>query len=199
MTTLNEFQKSAIGLSMSKAWNAADYDHAQIPLDSDLTVGWESLSHAKLMHLRHVAHHLVRYLVDDEIITFANDDQDKYEVVGNVSDYEKGDWARVTDDDGVYEFLVTDVSPWSVEGASISRRVKPGRRFERAPKPVEHPDPEAHKYIVDHEDHDRIYEAKWDANYLEDRYYMAGRDIGVPPRLFSDWSAVKFVPVEEED
>lgn len=181
---------------MSKAWNAADYDHAQIPLDSDLTVGWESLSHAKLMHLRHVAHHLVRYLVDDEIITFANDDQDKYEVVGNVSDYEKGDWARVTDDDGVYEFLVTDVSPWSVEGASISRRVKPGRRFERAPKPVAVPDPEEHPIIIDNLT-GKIYQAQH--RFLGALYYAFGDPIGESPHYFQDWTAMKLADAEEED
>lgn len=181
---------------MSKAWNAADYDHAQIPLDSDLTVGWESLSHAKLMHLRHVAHHLVRYLVDDEIITFANDDQDKYEVVGNVSDYEKGDWARVTDDDGVYEFLVTDVSPWSVEGASISRRVKPGRRFERAPKPVAVPDPEEHPIIIDNLT-GKIYQAQH--RILGPLYYTFGDTVGEGPHYFQDWTAMKLADAEEED
>lgn len=196
MTTLNEDQKNAIGLSVSAAWDFADYDRVQIPLSSDFTTDWDSLSHAKQMHLKEIARYLVRSLLDDEIITFANDDQDKYEVVGNVSDYEKGDWARVTDDDGVYEFLVTDVSPWSVEGASISRRVKPGRRFERAPKPVLHPDPEAHPIIIDNLT-GKIYQAQH--RFLGALYYAFGDPVGEGPHYFQDWTAMKLADAEEED
>lgn len=196
---LSASAKASIGDAIAKAWDAHDLtDYGGLGY-SDLAADWLGLSWQERNYLCAIAGGVVQQLLEMGYTSLSDLDV-TYERC-EISDYKEGDRARVTDRSAgdCYEFTVTRATGGAVEGASISAIDRPGLVFERAPKPVVHPDPEVHKLIVDHDDHDTLYEAIYDLAMMEERYFSAGDNLGVLPRLFTNWSAVKLVPDKEED
>ena len=193
--TLAPHINQAIDDHMLVAWNNADDEG--LAYDSEFMDGWNDLTAAKRRHLKSMVKKIVSHLDLVGDIRIADKDRPKYKECA-IADYEVGDMARVTDGEDVYEFRVTGTGFNSIGGASITARYRHGLKFERAPKPITPPDPEVHRLIVDHENSDRIYEARWDSSRLEDLYYATGSAVGVRPSLFKDWSAMKLVPTEED-
>lgn len=69
----------------------------------------------------------------------------------------------------------------------------------RIPKPVVYPDPAVHRYIIDHDDNDMLYQsyAGMSSRMDDGMYYSPENHLGVGPNRFSNWSPVSLVAKEE--
>lgn len=119
-----------------------------------------------------------------------------------LDDVRKGDRVIIhTTRGSAYEVTVIKRDEYAItwEKSSVSNRYID--RIYLMDRPVTHPDPAVHRYIVDHDDHDMLYQSyvSVQSNKADDLYYSPENYLGVAPEQFTNWSeAVVKVVADDE-